>query len=142
MSGTGKSTVLEELRRRGHRTLDTDYDGWVLADGTWDEPRMDRFLREHPESFVSGAVENQRRFYDRFEHVVLFSAPAPVILRRVAARSNNPYGKSAQEREEITENLRTVEPLLRSGATLELDARLTVPELADALERLLTRPAT
>jgi hypothetical protein len=24
--------VLDELRRRGHLTLDTDYDGWVLAD--------------------------------------------------------------------------------------------------------------
>jgi len=27
MSGTGKSTVLGELRRRGHRVVDTDYDG-------------------------------------------------------------------------------------------------------------------
>ena len=36
---------------------------------------MDRFLREHPESFVSGTVEDQRRFYDRYEHVVLLTAP-------------------------------------------------------------------
>jgi dephospho-CoA kinase len=27
MSGAGKSTVLEELRRRGLLTVDTDYDG-------------------------------------------------------------------------------------------------------------------
>lgn len=33
MSGAGKTTVLAELSRRGHRTLDTDYDGWVLVDG-------------------------------------------------------------------------------------------------------------
>jgi predicted ATPase len=39
MSGTGRTTVLEELRRRGHRTLDTDYDGWVLADG-WLDARL------------------------------------------------------------------------------------------------------
>jgi hypothetical protein len=124
------------LRRRGHRTLDTDYDDWVLADGTWDEPRMGRFLQEHRDSFVSGTVEDQRRFYDRFEHVALLSAPAAVILQRVAARSHNPYGKSALEPDEIREYLRSVEPLLRSGATLELDARLAVTELADALVRL------
>ena len=40
MSGVGKSTLLEELARRGYTVLDTDYDGWVLADGRWDEARM------------------------------------------------------------------------------------------------------
>lgn len=40
MLGTGKTTVLGELCRWGHQMLDTDYDGWVLADGTWDETRM------------------------------------------------------------------------------------------------------
>ena len=27
-SGTGKSTLLDELARCGHRTLNTDEDGW------------------------------------------------------------------------------------------------------------------
>jgi hypothetical protein len=141
MSGTGKSTVLKELHGRGHLTLDTDYGGWVLADGTWDEPRLSRFLDEHADCFVSGTVENQRRFYDRFEHVVLLSAPAAVILRRVTARANNPYGKSSGEQAEIMGYLQSVEPLLRRGATLELDARLPVAELANVLERLEQSPA-
>src|SRR5699024_7165199 len=34
MSGTGKSTVLGELERRGHVVVDTDYGGWTLPDGT------------------------------------------------------------------------------------------------------------
>jgi hypothetical protein len=35
MSGVGKSTLLEGLAGRGYTyaVLDTDYDGWVLADG-------------------------------------------------------------------------------------------------------------
>ncbi|MEO1678680.1 MAG: hypothetical protein AAFU80_11045 [Pseudomonadota bacterium] len=28
MSGTGKSTVISELARQGHRALDLDQDGW------------------------------------------------------------------------------------------------------------------
>jgi len=37
MSGTGKTTVLAELQRRGHMTVDTDYNGWELPSRTWDD---------------------------------------------------------------------------------------------------------
>lgn len=136
MSGTGKSTVLRELRRRGHLTVDTDYNAWELPDGSWDESRMDMLLAQYGDVIVSGTVENQGRFYDRFEHVVLLSAPATVILDRVRRRNNNPYGKTADQQDEILKYLRTVEPLLRRGATLELDGRRPVTELADVIEEL------
>lgn len=136
MSGVGKTAVLEELRRRGHVTVDTDYDGWVLADGRWDEPRMDRLLHEHADVVVSGTVENQGRFYDRFEQVVLMSAPVDVLIERVSRRTNNPYGRTAEQQAEIAEYVETVEPLLRQGATVELDGRKPVDELADLIEGL------
>ncbi|GIH03725.1 hypothetical protein Rhe02_17920 [Rhizocola hellebori] len=137
MSGAGKSTVLDELRGRGFHAIDTDYDGWVLADGTWDEPRMQRLLSGHQDVVVSGTVENQVRFYDRFDHVVLLSAPLGVLLRRVTERTNNPYGKTSADRDQIAGYVQTVEPLLRRGATVELDGRLPVTELADAIQRLI-----
>jgi hypothetical protein len=46
MSGAGKSTLLDEMSRRGYPVIDTDYDGWTLPDGTWDEPRMAALLAE------------------------------------------------------------------------------------------------
>jgi shikimate kinase len=113
MSGAGKTTVLEELRRRGHTTVDTDYDGWELPNGMWDEQRMDRLLASHRDVVVSGTVENQGRFYDRFEHVVLLSAPLHVLVERVSTRTNNPYGTTPEQRAEIAHYLDTVEPLLR-----------------------------
>jgi shikimate kinase len=137
MSGAGKTTVLAELARRGHRTVDTDYDGWTLPDGTWDEQRMTRLLAEQPTAIVSGTVSNQGHFYDRFTHVVLLSAPLETLLARVTARTDNPYGKTDQQRTEIAGHLKTVEPLLRRGATVELDGRGPVAELADVIESLL-----
>lgn len=139
MSGTGKSTVLDELRRRGHLTLDTDYDGWVLADHNWDEARMTTFLRGHRNVFVAGTAENQGRFYDRFDHVVLLAAPLRVLIERVSRRSNNPYGETAEQRAEIGRYVETVEPLLRRSASLELDGQRPVTELADLLEALTPR---
>jgi shikimate kinase len=137
--GVGKTSALDELARRGHRTVDTDLEGWVVADGRWDEPRMAELLARHPEIVVSGTVSNQGRFYDRFEHVVLISAPLDVLLHRVSTRTTNPYGGTKAQRAEIAGYLVTVEPLLRAGATLELDGRRPTTEVADAIEALVTQ---
>ena len=100
---------------------------------------MDGLLASHPDVVVSGTVENQGRFYDRFEHVFLLSAPLHVLIERVSRGSNNPYGKTAEQRAEIANYLETVEPLLRRGATLELDGQRPTSELADVIEVLVTR---
>ena len=138
MSGTGKSSALPELARRGFRTVDTDEPGWTLEDAEggrwWDEERIAELLaQEGPTLYVSGTVSNQGRFYDRFDAVVLLSAPAEVLLHRIATRSTNDYGKSVEERELILEHVREVEPLLRATCTHELDAS---QPLADVVERL------
>lgn len=136
MSGAGKSTLLKELERRGRHTVDTDYGGWVRADGNWDEVRMEELLAMHRDVVVSGTVENQGHFYDRFDHVVLLSAPVDVLIERVARRSNNPYGRTPEQQAEIRRYVAEVEPLLRAGASMELDGRRPVGELADAVDAL------
>lgn len=137
MSGAGKSTLLRELARRGHRTVDTDYDGWTDGSGgPWDEARMARLLADHDDVVVSGTTDNQGVFYDRFEHVVLLSVPVEVLLERVARRTDNPYGRTAADQEEIRHLTTEVEPLLRQTADVELDGRHPVDALADAVEAL------
>lgn len=138
MSGTGKSTLAAELARRGQRTVETDDEGWHRADGSWDPGRMAALLAAHRDLLVVGTADNQGRFYDRFAAVVLLSAPAEVVLARVSTRSTNPYGRTDEQRAEILGYLATVEPLLRRGATLELDGQRPTTELADVVERLLT----
>ncbi len=137
MSGAGKTTLLDALSARGWSTVDTDHDGWVLPDGRWDEARMAALLDRERDLVVSGTVENQGRFYDRFEHVVLLSAPLDVLLQRLARRTTNPYGRTPAQRAEVARYLVTVEPLLRAGATLELDGRRSPDELVAAVEGLL-----
>jgi shikimate kinase len=137
MSGAGKSTLLVELGRRGHRTVDTDYDGWTRPDGLWDEERMAALISEPRDLVVSGTVANQGRFYDRFDHVVLLTVPLATLLARVAERVDNPYGKKPAHRAEIAHYVDEVEPLLRAGATAILDGRRAVAELGDAVEELL-----
>lgn len=136
MSGAGKFTLLEELRRRGSFTVDSDYGGWVRPDGLWDEQRMTELLNAHVDVVVSGTVQNQIDFYDRFEHVILLSCPVEVLIERVATRTSNRYGRSPEQQDEIRRYVDEVEPLLRKGATLEFDGRRPVAELADAVRAL------
>jgi len=129
MSGTGKSSALAELRKRGFETVDTDEPGWTMwsedeGGYVWVEERIAELLdRERRRTlFVSGAVSNQGRFYTQFDAVVLLSAPATVLLERIADRTSNRYGKSTEERDVILRDLAEVEPLLRRTSTHEIDA--------------------
>jgi dephospho-CoA kinase len=138
MSGVGKSTVLGELARRGFDTVDTDYGDWILmVDGEplWDEALVAALLstpRDGP-LFIQGTVANQGRFYDRFHAVVLLSAPVDVVFERLRTRTTNDFGKTPAERSKIARDIENVEPLLRAGATHELDTTRSVSEVADLL---------
>jgi len=141
MSGTGKSSALAELARQGFRTVDTDEPGWTVEDANggrwWDEERIAELLAaEGPTLYVSGTVSNQGRFYDRFDAVVLLSAPSDVLLDRITARTTNDYGKSAEERELILTHLREVEPQLRATCTHEVDATLPLAEVVELLAQV------
>ena len=141
MSGTGKSAVLAELEGRGHEVVDTDYGEWVDESGPerlWREERIAALLDEHVAGtlFVAGCVANQGRFYPRFDAVVLLSAPLEVILERVTTRESNDFGKTDDEREKIVRDLEEFEPLLRAGATNEIDTQASLDEVADELERI------
>ena len=96
----------------------------------------DLLASDHP-VVVSGTVANQVLFYDRFAAIVLLSAPLDVLLERVSTRANNPYGRTLGDQQSIRRHVRDIEPLLREGATLELDGRLPVSTLADQIELLL-----
>src|SRR4051812_3524276 len=140
MSGTGKSTALLELERRGFAVVDTDEPGWTEwsdADGgyVWREDAMAELVSrdDGPTLFVSGTVSNQGRFYPRFDAVVLLSAPAEVLLQRIERRTTNDYGKAAEERELVLTHLAEVEPLLRATCTHELDATQPVAEIVERL---------
>jgi adenylate kinase family enzyme len=145
MSGTGKSAALGELGRRGYRVVETDDPGWSEwiespnevggGEWLWMEDRMAELLRPSGDRtlFVQGCVRNQGKFYDQFDAIVLLSAPAEVILDRIASRTTNDWGKTPAERQLIVHQLATVEPLLRAGCTHELDASKPLAEVVAAL---------
>ena len=157
MSGTGKSSALAELGRRGYRVVDTDDPGWReyrayvessdelhRGEWLWIEEKISGLLDSDDGRplFVQGCVRNQSKFYDRFNAIVLLSAPADVILDRIASRTTNSYGKTPVELAMILDDLARVEPLLRESCTHELDASRPLDEVVGDLIAIASRPMT
>jgi dephospho-CoA kinase len=137
IAGGGKSAALAELAALGYRVVDTDDPGWCeyrpypqqvdelhRGEFLWVEERMNALLDtdDRCSLFVAGRTSNQANFYDRFDAIVLFSAPADVLLDRVARRTTNDYGKTPLERAEMLADLAEIEPVLRQTSTHVLDA--------------------
>ncbi len=128
MSRTGKSTLIAELAERGYKSVDLDEPGWseynTAGDWAWREDRVYELLKVEDSEilFVSGCSESQTRFYPLFDHVILLSAPAEILVERLMTRTTNQYGKRPEELADVLQYLETVEPLLRRTASHEIDA--------------------
>ena len=146
MSGTGKSTIIRELRRKGFTAIDMDDPGWSTwgSDGhqIWLEEPLQKALDAAQSSpvFVSGCAENQVAFYPQFSHIVLLSAPTDIIKKRLACRESNAYGKRPDELAQILDQLAQIEPLLRQSATHEIDTTSPVDQIVTTLISLALSP--
>ena len=140
MSGTGKSSVIAELAARGYKAVDAD-DGWCepLPDGRqrWREDAVEALLDAEDADvlFFAGCEENQGRFHARFDHIVLLTAPVETLLERLAARTNNPYGKAPEERRRFLEDVEAVEPRLRRVAEHEISTTAPLAEVVASVLR-------
>ena len=151
MSGTGKSMLIRELAARGYKAVDTDSDEWsewVTATGdfeptgspaepdwVWREDRIQRLLATEDADvlFVSGCKTNQGKFYAQFDRIVLLSAPTRLMIERLATRTTNPYGKHPDELAQVLRYQQTVEPLLRRGASLEVDTSVPIDQVVEVV---------
>jgi broad-specificity NMP kinase len=142
MSAVGKSSVINELIKLGHRAVDLDTDEWshLVADDTdfvdsasdapmdwkWREPKVRALLSNTAEGtlFLAGTSTDQSRLYPLLDHIVLLTIPVATAKQRLARRTTNEYGKDPAElRREL--QLRTiVEPLIRRPACLEIDTSM------------------
>jgi shikimate kinase len=141
MSGTGKSGLVNELRRRGYAAYDAD-DGFSepRADGRWGwrvelvsellSTADDRLL------FFAGCSEEQIEL--PFDYRVLLTAPTAVLVDRLRKRTTNRYGRESRELDQVLADLAEVEPLLRRSADLVLTTTIPQSQLADRLLRRIS----
>jgi shikimate kinase len=111
-------------------------------DWVWREDRIQDLLSTDDADmlFISGCAPNQGKFYAQFDHIVLLTAPAAVIVERLGTRTTNPYGKHPDEVARILYLQQTVEPLLRRGAGLEVDTTASLDHVVATILGLVQSP--
>ena len=153
MSGTGKSAVIAELAARGYQACDLDtpeWSEWVDADASdaltpaagkdwvWREDRVRQLLAAPRDAtlFLSGCASNMEGFLPLMDTVILLSAPAATVMARLAGRSAQGYGATAEQRRKVAELIAIVEPLLRESADYEIDTRMPLRATVDEILRV------
>ncbi|KOP65566.1 hypothetical protein AMS62_10135 [Bacillus sp. FJAT-18019] len=146
LSGVGKSSVIEQLKKEGYNVVDTDY-GYIkeikneeIEEIIWDEEKIIQLLEKSKQShlFISGTYSNQGKFYKHFDYVVLLKAELNVILDRITNRTSNNYGKSPKQRAKVIDSFENVLPLLEKGSDIIIDTtRNDIDVVCKRLKELL-----
>jgi hypothetical protein len=151
VSGTGKTSVCHELRRRGYDAVNGDTDLAYQGDPAtglptdtrlhehhiWDVQRLASLVtdRTHPVTFFCGGSRNFGTFIDLFDGVFVLEVDRATLERRLDRRPDDEWGSAPHERALV---LRLHETGEDTPAGTPIDA--TAP-LADVVAEILRRAA-
>ena len=147
VSGTGKTSVCDELRRRGYHSIHGDRDLAYQGDPETGEPR-DGFAHEHhiwdvdkvralvadqsrAVSFFCGGSRNFDGFIDLFDGVFVLEVDLDTLNRRLAARPEDEWGGRASERELIARLHATREDVPQNAVAV--DATASISQVVDTI---------
>ena len=114
VSGTGKTSVCHELRRRGHDAVNGDTDLAYQGDPAtgrpidtalhehhlWDVRRVRELVADHgaPVTFFCGGSRNFADFIDLFDDVFVLEVDVDTLLSRLDQRTGDEWGARPSER--------------------------------------------
>lgn len=139
VSGTGKTTVAEELQRRGYHVIHGDrdlaYQGdpetGIPTDGLthehhiWYVDKLKAIVanKDEPVTFFCGGSRNISKFIDLFDGVFVLEVDADTLNKRLDARQDE-WGSKQSERDLILRLHRTKEDVPCNGITVDATAPL------------------
>lgn len=147
ISGTGKTSVCEELKRRGYKAVEADEeiahyadpktglptDEKIQANWLWNEEKFNEAIKEEGDSpvFICGGAMNQEGFKHHFEKVFTLYVDDETMKHRLSTRTNNDFGKKPEELAlQLTWNKGAVSYSQQRGTTL-IDATRPINEVVD-----------
>ena len=147
VSGTGKTAVCDELRRRGYHAIHGDrelayqgdprtgepLDGLAHEHHIWDVDKVRALVADHghPASFFCGGSRNFDRFIDLFDGVFVLDVDPDTLNRRLAARPEDEWGGRDSERELIVRLHVTGEDIPENA--IVIDATAPIARVVDAI---------
>ena len=148
VSGTGKTSVCDELRRRGYHSIHGDrdlayqgnpktgepLDGFTHEHHIWDVDKVRALVADqsHAASFFCGGSRNSDRFIDLLDGVFVLEVDLDTLNRRLAARPEDEWGGTASEGEAFARHQHETKEGLPKNAII-IDAMAPLPNVVDAI---------
>lgn len=149
VSGAGKTTVCEELVRRGYKAIEADEvlagfidpvtglptDDHSSENWHWDKTKFDTMVQDAglQDLFVCGGAINKPDFLHRFNKIFTLHLDDKTLKDRLLHRTNNDYGKKPEELAfQLKENARTVQYATERGAVL-IDGNKPLDRIVDEI---------
>ncbi len=150
VSGTGKTSVCKELRRRGFQAINGDTDLAYQGDPEtgeptgeppshwhhiWDVDRVRALVADHQEplTFLCGGSRNFSKFQDLFDAVFVLEIDLDTLNRRLDQRPDDEFGAEQSERDLIVRLHRTKEDTPKNG--IPIDASAPLAHVVDEIVR-------
>lgn len=150
VSGTGKTSVCDELRRRGYHAIHGDRELAYQGDPETGKPtpgythehhiwRVDKVRdlvanQDAAVTFFCGGSRNFSKFIDLFDGVFVLVVDIDTLNRRLDVRSGNEWGRRRAERELIVRLHQTQEDVPANG--IIIDATAPIERVVDEIIRL------
>jgi hypothetical protein len=141
VSCTGKTSVCNELRRRGYHAINGDIELSYQGDPETGQPTPGRTHQHHiwdvqglrariadqqeDVTFFCGGSRNFSKFIDLFDGVFVLEIDLDTLLRRLGQRPLDEWGATESERDLTLRLHRTKEDVPRSGISIDATAPLT-----------------
>ncbi|MBL8163822.1 MAG: AAA family ATPase [Anaerolineae bacterium] len=147
VSGTGKTSVCQELRRRGYAAINGDRELRYQEDpatgentedvdqslptslsaklrheqNIWDVEKVRRLAANQDDevTFFCGGSRNFKEFIDLFDEVFILDVDAETLNERLDRRADDDWGKSKSERELILRLHATKEDIPSNGILVD-----------------------
>ncbi|WP_133806122.1 AAA family ATPase [Kribbella caucasensis] len=150
-SGTGKSSVCRELRKRGYKAIDGDnelaYQGdpetgkRTEGDGRheqhiWDVDRVREIAASKDEEVAvfCGGSRNFNKFLDIFDKVIVLDVDTETLKQRLAGRAADDWGGNDEEKEKILRLHATKEDIPKGTV---IDTARPLDEVVDAIVKCI-----
>jgi dephospho-CoA kinase len=161
ISGTGKTTVAHELKKRGFEAYDADGDGF----NSWYDKKTGKKTTESSHTntntlnwykkhiwrtsrgkiedlaihaknknmFICGTPSNEKEIWDLFSKVICLTIDEQTLRHRIRIRSTNEFGKAPHELTEILKWYKLNQKLYKQFGAYIVDATKPLNEVVDEI---------
>lgn len=147
VSGTGKSAVCKEFRKRGHQAIDGDKelayqgnpetgvktDGFTHENHIWDINKLTRIIEDKriERTFFCGGSRNYPKFINLFDGVFVLDVDVATLRNRLDKRGIGEWGNKKSERDLILKLHKTKADIPRVG--ILIDATQPLEQVVDKI---------